>query len=143
MLISCYAMQRLMTEIIVRNKHYLLHLKGIVCAILSDSLCKDGRAKFTMVPFFYCLIKQELDINMFLSTVVSSLWNSLVTLWNSLVLIRLRFQGYRCESGPSNNFTEKSTEIPRNLSWELTEIPRNLSQENPVKILTDILRIFL
>ena len=67
MLISCYAMQRQMTEIIVRNKHYLLHLKGTVRAILSDSLCKDGRAKFTMVPFFYCLIKHELDINVYVS----------------------------------------------------------------------------
>ena len=39
--------------------------KGTVSVISKDHSCKDGNARFTTVSFKVCLIKYELDINVY------------------------------------------------------------------------------
>ena len=42
-----------------------IQLKGTVIVFSSDPPCRDGNAQFTRVPSTPCLIKYELDINVY------------------------------------------------------------------------------
>ena len=53
-----------------KHHHILVirfNLKRTVSIISSETPCKDGNARFRTAPFKLCLIKNELDINVFVS----------------------------------------------------------------------------
>ena len=69
---KCLKPKVIVTNVPVQTKDYFLSMQGVAffikgtaSVILSNPLCKNGNARFTNVPLKLCLIKYELDIQIY------------------------------------------------------------------------------